>query len=242
MSTCPSTSPRKSRSEEPAHDVAVERLSAALGYAFRDPALLQQALTHRSQGARNNERLEFLGDGLLNFIVGAALYERRPRDEEGALSRLRASLVREESLARIARSLELGKLLNLGESESKSGGARRDSILADALEAIIGAIFLDGGFEPARASCLKLFEPMLADLPDPETLKDPKTRLQEWLQSRGRPLPRYEVLAESGPPHRREFRVCCALTDIEKFTEAAGSSRRSAEQQAAEMMLETLNA
>ena len=220
----------------------MERLSAALGYAFRDPGLLKQALTHRSQGPRNNERLEFLGDGLLNFIVGAALYELRPRDEEGALSRLRASLVREESLARIARSLDLGKLLYLGESESKSGGARRDSILADAFEAIIGAIYLDGGFEPARTSCLKLFASMLDDLPDPETLKDAKTRLQEWLQARGRPLPRYEVLAESGPPHRREFSVRCSLTDTGEITEAAAASRRGAEQQTAEDMMRKCNA
>lgn len=220
----------------------MERLSAALGYAFREPALLRQALTHRSQGPRNNERLEYLGDGLLNFIVGAALYELRPRDEEGALSRLRASLVREESLARIARSLELGALLQLGESESKSGGARRDSILADALEAVIGAIYLDGGFEPARETCRRLFGPMLADLPDPESLKDPKTRLQEWLQGQGRPLPRYEVLDESGPAHRRLFRVRCSLADTGDTTEAEALSRRGAEQQTAEDMMRKCNA
>lgn len=231
-----------SRSPNPVSDAAVERLQRALGYAFREPGLLQQALTHRSQGALNNERLEYLGDGFLNFVIGATLYERRPRAEEGALSRLRASLVREESLALIARELALGELLRLGESEQKSGGRRRDSILADALEAIIGAIYLDGGFPSARDSCLRLFASMLDNLPDPETLKDPKTRLQEWLQSQSRPLPCYEVLGESGPAHRREFRVRCSLADADEITEAAGGSRRGAEQRTAEMMLEKLNA
>lgn len=220
--------------------MSLERLSRSLGHEFRDQGLLLQALSHRSQGALNNERLEYLGDGLLNFVVGAALYRRCPQAEEGALSRLRASLVREESLARIARSLDLGSLLRLGESEQKSGGHRRDSILADALEAIVGAIFLDAGFAAAEASCLKLFEPLLASLPDPESLKDPKTRLQEHLQASGRPLPRYEILSESGPPHRREFRVRCSLADVDTHTEATGGSRRGAEQQAAETMLEQL--
>lgn len=222
---------------------AVERpdgLLRALGYEFRDLELLHQALTHRSQGAANNERLEFLGDGLLNFVVGAALYELQPQAEEGALSRLRASLVREESLAQLARELKLGELLNLGESEQKSGGFRRDSILADALEALIGAIYLDGGFSPAQTSCLKLFAAMLAVLPDAESLKDPKTRLQEWLQARSRPLPRYEVLAESGPAHRRQFTVRCSLADGSEMAEATAASRRGAEQQAAVDMMSKL--
>lgn len=218
------------------------RLQRALGYTFAEPALLRQALTHRSQSSLNNERLEYLGDGLLNFIVGATLYQRCPQAEEGALSRLRASLVREESLALIARELSLGDLLRLGESEQKSGGRRRDSILADALEAIIGAVYLDGGFAAARDSCTTLFARMLDNLPDPDSLKDPKTRLQEWLQSKSRPLPRYEVLSESGPAHRREFRVRCVLVDAGDTTEAAGGSRRGAEQRTAEMMLEKLNA
>lgn len=219
-----------------------ERLERLLGHTFRDPALLLQALTHRSLGAQNNERLEYLGDGLLNFLVGAALYGLKPRADEGALSRLRASLVCEESLARLARQLDLGDELRLGESELKSGGYTRDSILADAFEAIIGAIYLDAGFEVAQTVCLRQFAPMLENLPDAETLKDSKTRLQEWLQARSRPLPRYEVLAESGPAHARRFAVRCQLSDALVTTEAEGSSRRSAEQDAAQKMIEQLAA
>jgi ribonuclease-3 len=215
-------------------------LQQRLEYQFAEPALLQQALTHRSFSGRNNERLEFLGDGLLNFVIGDALYARKPGDEEGALSRLRASLVREETLAKLARELELGEFLRLGESELKSGGFRRDSILADAFEAVLGAIFLDGGFEQARAAALRLFAALLDNLPDPERLKDAKTRLQEWLQARARPLPTYAVLSEDGPPHARRFHVRCALGDAEGGAEARGGSRRIAEQRAAEMLLNQL--
>jgi len=218
----------------------LEALQQRLTYQFADAALLQQALTHRSFSGRNNERLEFLGDGLLNFVIGDALYACKPRDEEGALSRLRASLVREETLAKLARELELGEFLQLGESELKSGGFRRDSILADAFEAILGAIFLDGGFERAREVALHLYTALLNNLPDPERLKDAKTRLQEWLQARSRPLPAYAVLSEEGPPHARRFHVCCALADGETSAEARGSSRRVAEQRAAQMLLEQL--
>ncbi|MGH8461014.1 MAG: ribonuclease III [Stenotrophobium sp.] len=217
------------------------RLSRLLGHEFRESALLLQALTHRSHSHVNNERLEFLGDGLINFAVAAALYEACPRAEEGGLSRLRASLVREESLARIARELALGDMLKLGESELKSGGFRRDSILADALEALIGAVYLDAGYAAAQAVCLRLYAVQLAALPDPETLKDPKTRLQEWLQKLSRPLPRYEVLSEEGPPHQRVFAVRCHLVDSDETTEASGASRRQAEQGAAEQLLEKLN-
>ncbi|MDM4772346.1 ribonuclease III [Solimonas sp. SE-A11] len=213
-----------------------------LGYKFRDGALLQQALTHRSYAHGNNERLEFLGDGLLNFVIGERLYALQPKAEEGALSRLRASLVREETLALLGRDLQLGELLRLGESELKSGGYRRDSILADALEAIIGAVFIDGGFDAARGVCERLYAPLLADLPDAESLKDPKTRLQEALQADGRPLPRYEILSESGPPHARRFAVRCLLPDNESFTESEGASRRSAEQRAAELMISKIHA
>lgn len=222
--------------------MTTERFLAVFGYRFRDPALLQQALTHRSLGPVNNERLEFLGDSLINFIIGAALYNAQPQAEEGALSRLRASLVREEALAKIARGLELGEVLHLGESELKSGGYTRDSILGDALEALVGAVFIDGGFEAVRETCLKLFAPLLESLPDAESLKDSKTRLQEWLQARARPLPRYEVLAESGPAHARRFVVVCQLADAAVAAEAEGSSRRSAEQDAAQKMLENLGA
>jgi ribonuclease III len=219
----------------------LQRLCRKLDYGFRDAALLNQALTHRSQGAGNNERLEFLGDALVNFVIGDALYQNCPKAEEGALSRLRASLVREETLADLARGLQLGEVLNLGESELKSGGFRRDSIIADALEAVIGAIHLDGGFAAAQTAVLKLYAPLLAHLPDPDTLKDAKTRLQEWLQAQSRPLPQYEVLSESGPPHRREFTVRCSLADGEQTTQAAGPSRRLAQQRAAEMMLKNLS-
>jgi ribonuclease-3 len=212
-------------------------LSRRLGYEFRDAALLQQALTHRSHAPVNNERLEFLGDGLLNLIIGAALYRLRPAAEEGALSRLRASLVREETLAMLGRDLKLGELLHLGESELKSGGFRRDSILADAVEALIGAAYLDGGFDAAKRVCERLFADLLAELPDPESLKDPKTRLQERLQAQARPLPRYEILSESGPPHARSFLVRCVLADTGWVTVSDGNSRRSAEQRAAELMI-----
>jgi ribonuclease-3 len=218
----------------------IKHLCAGLGYEFTDPGLLDCALTHRSHAAVNNERLEFLGDALINFIVGESLYRLRPQAEEGALSRLRASLVREESLALLARDLKLGEAIKFGEGELKSGGWRRDSILADAFEAIVGAIYLDGGFDAARAVCLRRFEVLLQQLPDAETLKDPKTRLQEWLQARGRPLPVYEVLSESGPPHRRQFVVRSRLTDAELTTEAFSNNRRGAEQKAAELLLQRL--
>lgn len=217
-------------------------LNRRLGYEFRDALLLQQALTHRSFAHGNNERLEFLGDGLLNFVIGAALYGQQPKAEEGALSRLRASLVREETLALLGRELQLGDWLRLGESELKSGGFRRDSILADTVEALIGAVYLDGGFAAAQQVCQRLFASLLADLPDAESLKDPKTRLQENLQAQGRPLPRYEILSESGPPHARRFAVRCLLPDSDWSTESEGSSRRSAEQRSAELMIAKLGA
>lgn len=215
-------------------------MARALGHEFRDARLLEQALTHRSLGVHNNERLEFLGDALLNLFTAEALYRLRPDEDEGSLSRLRASLVREESLAAVARQLQLGDVLRLGESELKSGGFRRDSILADTFEALIGAVYLDAGFEAAQAVALRMFEQALNHLPDPQSLKDPKTRLQEYLQGLSRPLPRYEILSESGPPHRREFQVRCVLNDEARQTEATAGSRRNAEQQAAEKMLTML--
>jgi ribonuclease-3 len=215
-------------------------LAVKLGREFRDPALLARALTHRSFSGANNERLEFLGDALIGFFIADALYEQRPRAEEGDLSRWRSSVVRERSLAAIARRLGLGDHLRLGEGELKSGGWRRDSVLADAVEAVVAAVYLDGGFEAAQQTCRMLFAPDLADLPDAETLKDPKTRLQEWLQGRSRPLPVYEVLEESGPAHRRYFLVRASLTDEDRASDASGSSRRVAEQQAASALLESL--
>ncbi|MFT4046503.1 MAG: ribonuclease III [Solimonas sp.] len=218
----------------------VQNLERRLAYRFRDPALLLQALTHRSAGHANNERLEFLGDALVNFVIAEALFHARRNDEEGALSRLRASLVREETLARLARGLDLSQALTLGESELKSGGYRRASILADAFEAVLGAVYLDGGFEPAKQVCGHLFAALLGDLPDADTLKDAKTRLQEWLQARARPLPRYDVIEESGPPHRRRFHVRASLSDAELAADAHGASRRAAEQDAARQLLQTL--
>lgn len=218
----------------------IQKLQRRLGYQFQNPALLTQALTHRSAGYVNNERLEFLGDALVNFVIAGALYRARSTDEEGALSRLRASLVREETLAELARELELSDALTLGESELKSGGFRRASILADAFEAVLGAVYLDGGFDAGREVCERLFAALLGNLPDADTLKDAKTRLQEWLQARGRPLPRYEVIEESGPPHRRRFHVRASLADAELNADAHGSSRRAAEQDAARDLLQTL--
>ncbi|HWY24750.1 MAG TPA: ribonuclease III [Nevskia sp.] len=218
------------------------RLQRALGYHFQDEPALLRALTHRSASHENNERLEFLGDALLNFAVGEAMFLTQPKAAEGDLSRLRATLVREETLASVARRIQLGEVIRLGSGELKSGGFRRDSILADGLEAIIGAVYLDGGFEAARALCLRLLEPELEHLPDPLNLKDAKTRLQERLQAAGRPLPEYTVLSEEGPPHRRSFKVRCRLLDDQAETAGEGASRKFAEQQSAERMLDVLAA
>jgi len=212
-----------------------------LGHRFATPALLAQALTHRSAGTPHNERLEFLGDALVNLIVGEALYRRWPQADEGALTRARAELVRESSLAAIARALALGERLTLGPGEMKSGGHRRDSILADALEAVIGAIYLDAGFDACRDVVLPWFAAALEALPPPHKVgKDAKTRLQEWLQARGWPLPAYTLLSESGEEHAKTFRVACTLAQPELATEGEGSSRRAAEQIAAEAALARL--
>jgi ribonuclease III len=221
---------------------ALEGVQRRLGYGFRDPQLLARALTHRSAASANNERLEFLGDGLVNFVVAEALYRARPEAEEGDLSRLRASLVCEESLARLAEGIGLGEVLTLGGGTLKSGGFRNAPILADTLEAVLGAIYLDGGFDAGRAACEQLMAQAFAQLPDPASLKDAKTRLQEHLQGRGRPLPVYELLAAEGPEHRPSFTVCCRLTDAREITEGHASSRRAAEQDAAERMLILLEA
>ena len=218
-----------------------ERLQRVLGYRFRDAALLQRALTHRSIGPDNNERLEFLGDALLNFVVGEALFLQLAKAAEGDLSRLRATLVREETLAQVARRIDLGEAVRLGSGELKSGGFRRDSILADALEAVLGAVYLDSGFDAARELCLRLFAPELEHLPDAASLKDAKTRLQERLQAASRPLPEYSVLSEEGPPHQRLFRVRCLLQDSGAETIAEGASRKIAEQRSAERMLQELD-
>jgi len=213
---------------------------AGIDYRFTDPSLLQEALTHRSKGAGNNERLEFLGDSVLNLVVSTRLFECYPEAQEGDLSRMRARLVRGLSLAEVASGLGLGKHLNLGESELKSGGFRRSSILADAFEAVLGAIFLDGGYTACRKVILDLFDPLIESLPGAEALKDPKTRLQEWLQGKSRPLPEYELQREEGAEHAKKFHVSCTLTDDGTIVEATGSSRRKAEQAAAERVLKLL--
>lgn len=213
---------------------------AGIEYRFTDQTLLRDALTHRSLGAQNNERLEFLGDSVLNLVISYRLFECYPDAQEGDLSRMRARLVRGLSLADIASGLGLGKQLNLGESELKSGGFRRASILADAFEALLGAVFLDGGYEACRRVILDLFDPLIANLPSAEELKDPKTRLQEWLQGRARPLPEYSLLREEGADHAKKFHVACRIPDDGSVVEALGNSRRKAEQAAAKSMLQML--
>lgn len=204
-----------------------------IGHAFADPQLLAQALTHRSAGAPHNERLEFLGDGIVNLLIAEVLFQRWPKADEGALTRARAELVREASLATVARTLELGARLTMGPGEMKSGGHRRDSILADAVEAVIAAIYLDAGFEACRACVLPWFETALAALPVGKPEKDPKTRLQEWLQGRQKPLPVYELVCESGEEHARHFQVRCIISEPALSADGEGGSRRIAEQAAA---------
>jgi len=218
-----------------------DRLQSRLGYRFNDQKLLLQALTHRSHSTPHNERLEFLGDSILNFIVAAELYGRFVRLREGELSRLRASLVREQSLHDIATRIELGDFLRLGEGELKSGGFRRPSILADGVEALIGAVYLDGGYEAARRVVLSLYGEQLDTLDPTVTAdKDPKTQLQEWLQSRKHPLPQYNVVATHGAAHDQRFEVECCIPALNTRTLGTGTSRRLAEQEAARRAYEAL--
>lgn len=218
----------------------VSELARRLGHEFADPALFELALTHRSCGKRNNERLEFLGDSILNFVIADALYQRFPQAREGQMSRLRARLVKGETLSEIARELGLGDYLRLGTGELKSGGFRRDSILADAVEAIIGAIYLDTDLDVARSFVLRWYAERLQALDLNETLKDAKTRLQEFLQSRRAPLPNYELLSVEGEAHAQTFHIRCEVELLSVPTEGVGSSRRQAEQEAARAALEGL--
>ncbi len=211
-----------------------------IDYRFSDQQLLKEALTHRSCGAINYERLEFLGDSVLNLVISARLFELKPNADEGDLTRMRARLVRGESLTDIASGLGLGKQLKLGEGEMKAGGYRRASILADAFEALLGAIFLDSDYAACRDVILDLYDPLIERLPGIEELKDAKTRLQEWLQGRGRPLPEYLLLREEGADHVKKFYVQCRVADAGNMVEASGSSRRRAEQAAAAKLLELL--
>jgi ribonuclease-3 len=217
-----------------------DKLAARLGYVPRDRALFVIALTHRSADGPNNERLEFLGDSVLNLLMSERLYREFPTASEGDLSRLRARLVSEEPLAEIAAGMQLGELLALGSGELKTGGFRRQSILADSFEALAGALYLDGGLETVRTLLGPLFEPRIAALPEPSTLKDAKTRLQELLQATGRPLPVYSVKRTSGEPHAQIFLVACAVSHVALETEGEGPSRRRAEQVAAQAALEAL--
>jgi len=213
-----------------------------LGYEPRDLALFRAALTHRSAPGANNERLEFLGDAVVNLAIAQRLYQAFPLATEGELSRLRARLVSREPLAEIAVSLGLGETLQLGSGELRSGGFRRQSILADALEALCGAIFLDGGLGAVEPIIARLFTERIAALPSPEALKDAKTRLQEYLQSRSLTLPRYLILGIEGEDHAQIFRVSCEVPGLALRVEGGGSSRRRAEQQAAQAMLEAIEA
>ncbi len=224
-----------------AQNNALAPLSLLLEYTFENDALLAEALTHRSAASVNNERLEFLGDGILNFVIAASLFGQYADMNEGDLSRLRASLVNRDSLADIAKMLELGQYIELGSGELKSGGRRRDSILADAVEAIFGAVYIDGGFDTCRDLILRLYAEKLQNVPDVQTLKDPKTSLQELLQSRRYPIPAYTVLEVTGKAHNQMFKVECCIEDLNCVTTAQGRSRRKAEQAAAKLALEEVS-
>ncbi len=209
-------------------------------YVFRDPELLAQALTHRSHGTRNNERLEFLGDAVVNLVMADALYAGFPDLSEGELTRLRVRLVRAETLAAVAREMGLGRLLRLGGGELKSGGFDRDSILADAFEAVIGALYQDGGYERARSVLLDLFAARLSGIEAHAHVKDAKTALQEFLQARGLERPRYELVGVTGQDHDQHFQVACLVTGLPQPTQGEGGTRRHAEQEAARRALKRL--
>lgn len=213
--------------------IPAERLQDTLGHQFSRPELLAQALTHRSHSSPHNERLEFLGDSVLNCIMAALLFERFPELREGDLSRQRANLVRQDTLADIAQSLQLGERLRLGEGELRSGGCRRPSILADALEAVIGAVFVDAGFEAAHEVVARLYRPLIEQIDPTASGKDAKTELQELLQARKLPLPSYSLVHTRGEAHAQTFEVECAIPALDIRVAGSGSSRRGAEQAAA---------
>ncbi|MDO6566183.1 ribonuclease III [Alteromonas sp. 1_MG-2023] len=217
------------------------RLNKAIGYTFKDDALLEQALTHRSAAKQHNERLEFLGDAILGMVIGETLFKRFPDVPEGKLTRMRSTLVKGDTLAELAREASMGELLNLGPGELKSGGHRRSSILADAVEALLGAIYLDSGMDEVRDVIFRLWESRIESLNPNAHPKDSKTRLQEYLQGRKLPLPTYEVTSISGKDHAQVFEVSCKVTTLEKPVLASGNSRRKAEQEAARLTLETLD-
>ncbi|VAW93541.1 Ribonuclease III [hydrothermal vent metagenome] len=216
-------------------------LSKLINYKFSTPQLLDLALTHRSYSKDNNERMEFLGDSILNNIISIEIYRRFPKTSEGDLSRLRASLVKGETLAKIAVEYSIGDYIKLGTGELKSGGFRRSSILADALEAIIGAVFLDSDYKVASKFVLSIYSSHLDNCVPSDDLKDPKTRLQEYLQANGQSIPDYDVISITGKSHQQQFAVECFIHDLDKKFAGDGSSRRKAEQQAATTALKYLN-
>ena len=223
-------------------DASLDALQQRLGHVFAQPGLLTRALTHRSFGVAHNERLEFLGDAVLNTVVSALLYQRFAGSDEGDLTRVRAHLVREDSLYRAALGLGLPQVLRLSEGESRGGGAQRASILADALEALIGAAFLDGGFEAAQQVVRRLFGELIDSTEIDSWSKDAKTELQEWLQARRLAVPSYRIAATRGQAHAQTFEVECAVAPLGLTERGEGRSRRAAEQQAAQRMLEGLKA
>ncbi len=215
----------------------LNRLTKKLGYEFNEPSLLVQALTHRSAKGAHNERLEFLGDSILGFVIAEALFDKFPKHDEGDLTRMRSSLVKGVTLAEVARDFNLGECLILGPGELKSGGHRRESILEDAIEAIIGAVYLDSNIDRCKALILDWFEKRLTVIKPGNEQKDPKTRLQEFLQGRKIPLPSYEVIDTSGQSHNQEFTVRCQTSVVNEDVVAKGTSRRKAEQAAAQQIL-----
>ncbi len=222
--------------------MTAQSVAQRIGHSFADSRLLKTALTHRSFGTPNNERLEFLGDGVLDCVIAAALFDRHPDLPEGDLSRLRANLVNQNALHQLSIDLKIGEALRLGEGELKSGGALRPSILADALEALFGAVYLDAGFDAARRVIERLYAPLLGSLQPGQFQKDAKTRLQEWLQGRKKSLPRYQLLEATGAAHEQRFEVACHIESPSLRTIGHGSSRRIAEQVAAEKALKELSA
>jgi len=222
-------------------DKAERWLEQTLEFRFDDQGLLARALTHRSARGCNNERLEYLGDAILDFVISEAVFRLRPDADEGDLSRLRSALVKDSTLASVATELGIGEHLILGSGERKTGGHRRRSILADALEALFGAVYLDAGFDVAKALIERVFDDRLAALPDAAELRDPKTRLQEWLQARKMALPLYDLVDVTGQDHAQRFSVTCTVNELSQTTSGEASSRRKAEQKAAREMLEALS-
>jgi len=219
---------------------SLNALEALLGHSFSRPELLEVALTHRSRAAENYERLEFLGDSILGFVIAEQLFQRFPRETEGKLSRMRASLVRKETLAELSRNVGLGDYLRLGEGELKSGGFHRASILSDVFESVIGALYLDAGMPQARAFIEQSFADLLQEITPARTFKDPKSRLQEAMQKRSMSLPDYKIVATSGVQHKQSFTVLCQLNELPHSATASANTRRLAEQKAAELVLKQM--